>query len=333
MAHELDFVGDEAAFAFVGEGAWHGWGQEMEKDATIQEIAKAAHMDWEIFRTPVKYEVVNDGSSGIAGLLDLRMFPEKHVLYRSDNNRPLSIVSPSYNIVQPMEILEFYKDLVGVADMYIETAGVLFGGRKFWAMANTGRMLELKGGDVIKGYMLLSSSCDGTSATFAQFTDVRVVCNNTHTMAMADGNKKIRVSHNRIWNPTEMKMEMGLIDESWGRFKENVEKMSTVTVPRDAGVEYLIKLFGDESVAVEDQSPAIGQKCAGVWDLFIGAGQGSTMASAAGTMWGLYNAVTETVDHYSGHRTVDAQRAAAWFGSGSTLKTRAFDLAMEMIND
>jgi hypothetical protein len=37
----------------------------------------------------------------------------------------------------------------------------------------------LKGGDRVKAYLLLATSCDGTLCTTAQFTSVRVVCNNT----------------------------------------------------------------------------------------------------------------------------------------------------------
>jgi hypothetical protein len=41
----------------------------------------------------------------------------------------------------------------------------------------------LKGKDVSNGYILLATACDGTLATTAQFTSIRVVCNNTLAIA------------------------------------------------------------------------------------------------------------------------------------------------------
>jgi hypothetical protein len=58
------------------------------------------------------------------------------------------------------EILEFYRDLTEQSGFELETAGVLKGGKKFWALARTGQ--TLKGKDVSNGYILLATACDGT---------------------------------------------------------------------------------------------------------------------------------------------------------------------------
>lgn len=327
MSHEIDFSTGEAAMAFVGDKAWHGLGNQLEVGATIETWAKAAHMDWEIFRTAVKYDVVSDDMLSLTNTL---IYTDKHVLYRSDTNSPLSVVSSSYNIVQPIEVLEFYRDLVDTAGLELETAGVLFGGRRFWALANTKKMTVLPGDDKVKGYLLLTTSCDGTLATTAQFTSIRVVCNNTLSVAVRDSNTRIKVPHNRIWKPNEVKEQLGFIDEGWNRFSEQIGLLSAKTVERDKAVQYLIELFGDPTIGVEDQSPAVMQKCANVWELFQGVGMGSKLLSAEDTMWGLLNAVTETIDHHTAHRTGDAKLNNSWYGAGATLKTKAFELALEM---
>lgn len=63
-------------------------------------------------------------------------------VYRSDTKAPLSVVSSRYQVVQPREVLEFYRDLTQVSGYSLETAGVLKGGRKFWALARTGQSLD-----------------------------------------------------------------------------------------------------------------------------------------------------------------------------------------------
>jgi phage/plasmid-like protein (TIGR03299 family) len=293
-------------------------------------------MDWEIFRTAVKFDVVRDKpliegevSNAAGGMfMDTLMYPDKHVLYRSDTSSPLSVVSSGYNIVQPLEVLEFYRDLVDTAGLELETAGVLFGGRRFFALANTEKMAVLPGDDKVKGYLLLTTSCDGTLATTAQFTSVRVVCNNTLSVAVKDNNTRIKVPHNRVWKPSEVKEQLGFIDQGWNRFSEQIGILAEKTVERDKAVEYLIELFGDPTIGVEDQNPAVMQKCANVWALFKGEGMGSKLPSAEDTMWGLLNSITETIDHHTGHRTTDARMNSAWLGEGNNLKSKAFELAL-----
>lgn len=327
MAHELSFIDGKAEMAWCGEAPWHDCGSELVVGSPIEVWLKAAHMEWEILRTAVEYKIPTDS---IDVPFEHMLFADKHVLYRSDNLRPLSVVSPTYNIVQPYEVLEFYRDLVGLADMQLETAGVLFGGKRFWALANTGRMAELKGDDTIKGYLLLSTSCDGTMATTARFTSVRVVCNNTLSIATQQNASVIRVPHRGLWDPDQVKKQLGLIDNSWSIFKDQITRLSETVSERDQVAEYLVKLFGDEDIPVDEQSPAVAAKCAGVWDLYTNAGKGAHMASAEGTWWGVVNAVTQTIDYHTQHRTTDARLNNAWFGQGNNKKTEAFELALEM---
>ncbi|GEQ77475.1 hypothetical protein CTTA_4480 [Comamonas testosteroni] len=120
--------------------------------------------------------------------------------YRRDTQAPLSVVSSRYQVVQPREVLEFYRDLTEVAGYELETAGVLKAGRKFWALARTGKSAVLKGKDVVNGYLLLATSCDGTLATVAMPTTVRVVCNNTLTIALRDGVGAVKVPHSTAFD-------------------------------------------------------------------------------------------------------------------------------------
>ena len=127
MAHSVETM------AYTGQTPWHGLGEQLPKKQTIEVWAQAAGMDWQIKESPVHFAI--DAPSHVS------MFgssPEQKVLYRSDTNTALSVVSNRYQVVQPMEVLEFYRDLTEYAGFELETAGVLKGGRKFWALARTG---------------------------------------------------------------------------------------------------------------------------------------------------------------------------------------------------
>jgi len=97
-------------------------------------------MDWNIRETPVCFV---SGESKHLG--QLQSFEDHKVLYRSDTKAPLSVVGNRYQVVQPRQILEFYRDLTEKSGFELETAGVLKGGRKLWALARTGQSGVLKG--------------------------------------------------------------------------------------------------------------------------------------------------------------------------------------------
>lgn len=142
--------------AYVGQEPWHGLGNRLTPNQPIEVWADRAGMNWTIESSEVRFV------TGSAGIGAIHAYPEQKVLYRSDNKAPLSVVSSRYQVVQPREILEFYRDLTEISGLELETAGVLKEGRKLWALAKTGHFGLLKGKDKIGGYLLLATACDGT---------------------------------------------------------------------------------------------------------------------------------------------------------------------------
>ena len=179
--------------AYVGAEPWHGLGNRLPAKQPIEVWAKSAGMDWTIQESPVRFMADSIGSLGT-----IHSFEDQKVLYRSDTKEALSVVSQRYQVVQPKEVLEFYRDLTDVSGYQLETAGVLKGGKKFWALAKTGQTTALKGNDQVNGYLLLATSCDGTLATTATPTTVRVVCNNTLSIAVNGASQAIKVPHREV---------------------------------------------------------------------------------------------------------------------------------------
>ena len=125
MAHALDFTTGKAGIAYVGETPWHGLGNQLSPQQPLDVWAQQDGLDWQIRETPVRFITESAGNLGA-----IMSFPEQKVLFRSDTQAPLSVVSQRYQVVQPRAILEFYRDLTEVSGFELETAGVLKGGRK-----------------------------------------------------------------------------------------------------------------------------------------------------------------------------------------------------------
>lgn len=317
MSHMIETM------AYVGAKPWHGLGAELSGCQPIEVWAQQAGLDWTIYETPVCFSSRNEADSE-----SMHQFLENKVLYRSDTNAALSVVGQRYKVVQPCEILEFYRDLTEQSGFELETAGVLRGGRKIWALARTGQSTAIKGSDVSNGYVLLATACDGTLATTAQFTSVRVVCNNTLAVALGGREKGVKVPHRTDFDPVAVKRQLGISVSAWDSFMYTMKGLSDRKV-NDADVSrFLRQVFSDESKEV----PVFNERAAATTKLlFDGAGRGAELQSAKGTAFGLLNSVTEFVDHMRRARGADYRLESAWFGQGASLKQKALDQSLAMI--
>ncbi|CAM2148250.1 Phage/plasmid-like protein [Pararobbsia alpina] len=316
------------SMAYVGKTPWHGLGNALGPNQPLEVWARQAGMDWQIEEAEVRFVASDNGTLG-----SIHPFPEQKVLYRSDTKAPLSVVSSRYQVVQPAEILEFYRDLTEVGGFELETAGVLKDGKKLWALAKTGQSVTLKGRDRVNGYLLLATACDGTLATTAQFTSVRVVCNNTLAIALGDSTNAIKVPHRSQFDAQAVKRQLGIAISSWDGFMARMKALSERKVSDPVAESYLRRVLTYNASNVSDRAVTTNDSAVrAVQDLFRGRGKGAELASASGTAWGLLNSVTEFVDHQRRARSDDHRRDAAWFGAGATLKQKAWDEALRLVS-
>jgi phage/plasmid-like protein (TIGR03299 family) len=310
--------------AYAGEQPWHGLGNKLAPQQPIEVWKKNAGMDWQIEQSEVCYV------SGTQHVGVINTFPEQKVLYRSDTKAPLAVVSKRFHVVQPGELLEFYRDLTACHGFELETAGVLRQGRKFWALAKTGQSSTLKGQDRVDGYLLLATACDGTLATTAQFTSVRVVCNNTLQIALGSASSAIKVPHRSHFDAEAVKRQLGITVASWDSFVARMRALVNRPVDPDS-VEGLLRRVLTYA-APDSKTPVVNEQALSIVNsLYEGGGRGALMASSRGTAWGLLNSVTEYVDHHRRARSDDHRRDAAWFGQGAQIKQRTWDELLKLV--
>lgn len=324
MAHLIDMTNGRANMAYVGETPWHGLGQELSKGASIDQWRIEAGLDWSVERALVQFKPVGK---------QVFVKGDSEILYRSDTLAQLGIVTDRYKVVQPEAVLEFFRDIVGTGGLELETAGSLDGGRKVWAMAKTGDMLAIKGQDRVEGYLLLSTSFDGSMATRAQFTSVRVVCNNTLQMAAADSKGAVKIPHSATFDATGAKIELGLIHGAWSTFEDQANALAQRKLTNKEAMALIMSVM-EPGIKTEDEAAQMSTKRANqiktVFDLYNYAGKGASLASSAGTAWGALNAVTEYVDHQMGHNVNNRFRSGQ-FGPGAALKNLALTNALKLV--
>ncbi|MEB0027383.1 DUF932 domain-containing protein [Pseudomonas sp. MH9.2] len=321
MAHLVEQM------AYVGTTPWHGLGNQLSPKQPLEVWQQEAGMNWQIQESPVRFM-----ADSVDHLCTIHSFPEQKVLYRSDNKEALSVVSQRYQVVQPREVLEFYRDLTERSGYELETAGVLKGGRKLWALARTGQSTALKGNDVVNGYLLLATSCDGTLATTATPTTIRVVCNNTLTIAVNGASQAIKVPHSTRFNPQAVKQQLGITVSQWDDFMYRMRTLAARPVKAHEAKDYLLSVLCETQTGNPERTGTSNERAlTKVLSMYDGHGRGAELEAANGTAWGLLNAVTEYVDHERRARSNEYRMDTAWFGQGAAIKQRALNSALQLV--
>lgn len=345
MAHQLEQI------AYVGETPWHGLGNQLTQKQPIEVWAQQVGMGWRIESSNVSYMAQNERGQSI-----IVPYEEQRVLYRSDTHAPLSVVSQRFQEVQPREILEFYRDLTEQSGFELETAGVLKGGKKFWALARTGQTSSLKGKDVSNGYILLATACDGTLATTAQFTSIRVVCNNTLAIALKGQNSSVgvvKVPHSTKFDADKVKQQLGISVRAWDEHMYEMKQLNQRKVTQYEAAAYFDAVFNNTTMGITDQEDNIIQfyrdvatqaqanskeksepnakSMSKAMEMFNGQGRGASLSSAKDTAYGLLCSITEFIDHERRAMSTDHRLDSAWFGTGATIKQRGLEQALNVL--
>ena len=323
MAHELYIQNGEASMFYIGEAPWHGLGTKLENPATATEAIRAARLDWQVTKKPL---------AAVDGIAVLSL-PGRYAVVREDlwgtpECAVLGLVGRDYTPLQNSQAFEFFDPIAGKGAAIYHTAGALGKGERVWILAKLPSVIRIAGDDIVEKYLLLSNSHEGTSSVQIKLTPIRVVCQNTLTMALKDG-PTVRVSHTRDVHQRLRDAErmLGLIESHYGHIEEVFKAMVEVNLPKPRLMEYLSHVFPDPPDP-ENERVVKRVKNDREWvEFFFVQGKGNQSRDVAGTLWAAYNGITEYVDHRSTAQSADRRLISLWFGEGYQIKARAFRVA------
>lgn len=306
--------------AYTGAAPWKGLGNEMPEGATTEQWLKAAGMDWEPEVFPVEY-------TDRAGVR--HEVKEQKVVRRSDTGDALGVVGARHKMVSPRQVMKFFERTADDNGFELETAGTLFGGRRYWAFARTPMEFTLPGKDRVVNRLMLATSCDGSMSTVAKFFSNRLYCLNQLEPAFRTSH--IRIRHSSEFDETGVKIELASISKNWELFGKQMAELAKVRVNMQVAVPMLVRSIGDnelfgthlrefggDTVRALDAQPKSKQMIR-ILELFQGEALGAQSAAAKGTAWGLLNAATQYYDHEAG-RSQDNRLYHAWFGAANKSK-------------
>lgn len=321
--HQIDTTSLNRASYASTKREWHGLGELMPVGADIETWAQAAGMEYRVQRGVIRY--ATERLTPDAAIHNLKTIDDKLVLFRSDTGAPLGVVSDSYKVVQPREVLEFFREWADANACVIESAGVLFGGKRYFATAKMSDGVFVGEGDKVVPYVLLSTSADGSLATEGRITTVRVVCNNTLRLA-SKGATSFRVSHRTTFKAEECRSIIETAHQEFGAFMDMSRKLASIKVESRLAEDMTTLLLTTPTRDADAARDSAGFNK--IMSLFNGGGKGSTLETARETAFGWLNACTEYVDHHVRARSDENRTAAALWGPGADLKQRAVEIAL-----
>lgn len=329
MAHNI-YVGANgigSMFSAV-ETPWHGLGVVTQGALTANEAIKTAQLDYTVEALPIMYT----HNSKLVTPESIR------VLVRQDTGVNLGIVTDSYKIVQNGGAFDFFDSLVGEGQAIYESAGALGKGERIWILAKLPKDTIITKEDIAKQYILLTNSHDGKSSLQAYFTSVRVVCQNTLNLSLADASKGISIRHsgNIAQKVSQARETLGLAVNYFARFEASAQAFVNYQMNTQELNKYFnYALTQEENPQSEELSTRIKNQKDELFSLFEN-GKGNKMQTVRGSLWAALNAVTEYVDW---NRTTKGQKQdqtkhlkSIWFGTGATIKSNAYNKALELVN-
>lgn len=297
------------------------WHYEMTKDKVrlIQEAPNshdalvAAGLDWEVFQS----STFMDNGLLIPG------FKTNYRVLHDGTIIPLGIVSDRYKIVQNTDAFEFTDNLIG-GDVRYETAGSLCNGKRVWVLA---KLPSTKvAGDETETYVAFTNTHDGTGAVKAIVTPIRVVCNNTLSLALNTAQRSWSMRHlgdvqgkledaRNVLELTEIYME---------QLDKQAERWANVTIDEEKTMEALNMLFPVK----EDDTDRKKRNVQEAKDNFIACYLAPDIAKFYGTAWGFINATSDYVTHATPKRLTANWEENRWgkIMDGSTILDQAVNL-------
>lgn len=294
MAHNLEFneLKGTVSFATARESAWHQLGTVVDSAMTTAEAIELANLDFEVKKTETLAQIGDE-------IIEI---PKSFVTYRDDTKDILGVVGDKYHILQNTEAFQFFDPILDEGEAFIETAGVLNGGKQIFITAKLPEHIKVLGDhDPIDQYILITTSHDSKSGTTVMFTPIRVVCQNTLNVAL--GRKtlnKVSIKHteNQLSRLRQASQLMGLQNQYKLELEEIFYKMSDTKASDEIYEKIIVNGLADEPGMVKkyfDKTAKQSTRFRNNVETCLNyafTNDTQLMPSCNGTVFGAYNAIS-----------------------------------------
>ena len=328
MSHEM-YEHDHALY--VGKPAWHGLGTVVENAPTTMDAMRLAKMDFGVrLSEPIVAEVVSDFNQ-----VTVQTEPSKfHATVRTDTQEVLGVVNKNYKIVQNKELFEIADALPNAK---VETAGTLFNGAQSYILMKDDEW-AVNGNDEMHEYLCLMNSHNGTLSLSALPTSIRVVCNNTLSWAISQGQQRmIKLKHTGDMSDKILSLKDALAEWHSHKmdFRSTVQRLGRTRWKREEIQSFWMdcyQMFEGEvpKDSDTDENHNLRKKAMATFHGWSDTFDKEVQQFGQDSAWIAANAVTNWLQHKK-RRTTEATVANKLIGDASRDSTRVMRKALQLV--
>jgi len=295
MAHALEEMNGEVAFALRGAPAWHNLANVL--------FDKDEHINTQTMLDSAKLSNWNVRLEEIENPEGYRSHKSAHRVLRTNpfdgGTDILGVVGERYQVVQNEGLFEFGDNLLDGGASWESAGSIKHGTVVFGSLVIPKEFtLDEKGAnDKTTTYLLVHTSHDGSVALQASITPVRVVCQNTLNLALGSVKQSFKIRHtSSIDGKIAVAREaLGLTFKYMDDFEAEAKALFETSVSD--------KKFNDIITTIYPKPEEGNKKGLTVWenridilnDLYF---KSPTQENIKGNAWGVFNALTERMDYF-----------------------------------
>jgi phage/plasmid-like protein (TIGR03299 family) len=305
--------------AFAGATPWHGLGTPLAEEDLYSwpSACEKAGLAWDVELVPL---VTADSQAKV----------DCKAVRRTSDGRILGVVGGRFTVLQNRDAFKWFQPFLEAKEAALHTAGSLAEGSRVWVLAKMQRdPLVIAQGDEIEKFILLSHGHDGSLAVRCGFTPIRVVCQNTLSMAHGSAaSKLIRVKHTKdvLESLANVREVMNLANQEFEATAEQYKLLARKSINQADLTKYVKKVLKvDDSQEVSTRTKNTIAEIIGLCE----SGRGNNLPSVSGTYWTAYNGVSEWLSYNRG-RSQASRLNSLWFGDSANLNKYALQIALEM---
>jgi len=294
VADAVEIINGVGSMYSFREPAWHGLGTVVTEEHTTSEVMDIAHLsNWNVRLEDVY--LPEDYTSTKSNFMVVRDHPA------DGHPDVLAVVGERYQTLQNEELFAFADNLLDGARW--ETAGSLKNGRVVFGSLALERetVLDPNGvADVVKSYLLVNTSHDGSLAVRASVTPVRVVCANTLDMALRGVKQSFKMRHTSTLEGRIMvaREALGLANTYMDAFDKMAQELIEKEITKDTFNKIVEMAYPMPKKDAKGAMTKWETKIELLDEIFAS----DTNSMINNTAWGAFNTLTERLDWYRSAR-------------------------------
>ena len=227
---------------------WHGLGTIVDQRLTdAYEAARLGGIDWEVD------EIL------LSDILPNPLADEHKMRVRKTDGAILGIGSPRYGLIQNESLAHLSQEIIRFRpDAHVEAAGALFHGKVVWHLiALDDEVASLSAEEKHYRYLLVYTSHDGSKPFAVRFTNVRVQCMNTMSMAMGKASEllhTVRHTSNALAYVKEAEDSIKAAVQTFDLMDMEIEALLSQQMPKPVAISMFKEILGEPTDSKRGQT-------------------------------------------------------------------------------